>query len=256
MKLSMKLIKDVVREKSPWICTALGLAGMAVTAYMVYKEAPKAKAAVEEVEEELGEDCTVVDKVKAAAPHLVIPACLFVASSGLLIQAPVELSNRLKGMDTLYMINRGRLERERRAVREEIGEKKAEKVLSRAGREELERTPIPDEKIPTDVTWCCEDFSGKYYISTWENIKQSFENVKGAIRNIDGYASLEDFHQEVKGNASRLDITPSDDIVGWNEYDYDRMDISHYYAEDAYGRVCCFYSFTCDPYPNYIHFAR
>lgn len=256
MKLSMKLIKDVVREKSPWICTALGLAGMAVTAYMVYKEAPKAKAAVEEVEEELGEDCTVVDKVKAAAPHLVVPACLFVASSGLLIQAPITLSNRLKGMDTLYMINRGRLERERRAIREEIGEKKAEKIMTNANREDLEQNPLPDKFVPSDAFYCREIRTGKTFRSTWHNIETAFDKIKANLGNGDEYASLEDFHWELSKNAEDLEITRSDKDIGWSSDDYYHMELAHSYGEDKYGRVCIFYEFVCDPHPNYIPYCR
>lgn len=114
-------IPRFIQKNATWIFTALGIGGFVGTTLLVADEAPKAKLAIEEAEQEKGGELTFLEKAEAAAPAY-LPAILTgVITSGCIIAAQVLNVKQQVALVGAYGLLCEQFKEYRKEVREEVG---------------------------------------------------------------------------------------------------------------------------------------
>lgn len=128
------------------ILTCIGAAGVIATAILTAKDTPKANMMVKMAEEEKGEELTVIEKVKAAAPAY-IPAITVGASTIACVFGANILNKRTQAtLAGLYPIIDSTYKEYKKKVDEVFGEGSDEIVQTEIAKDHLEEIDEFDEE--------------------------------------------------------------------------------------------------------------
>jgi uncharacterized OsmC-like protein len=227
-----KNVGKVAAENSPALLTALGVSGALTTAYLAAKAGFKSKDVLVEAEEAKREEhftdqtndagesvevefkgLTTQEKVEAVW-HLYAPA----AASAALTVAAIILAARVADRRNAALaaayttVEKSYTEYRAKNV-EKIGVKKEKDLRDEIALDQIDKHPFRDSTFVVTGkgnTRCFDAYSGRYFTSDAESIRQAVNNINALIIN-DGYASLSDFWEE-------LDIPSTTDSgeMGWN----------------------------------------
>jgi len=126
-------------------------------------------------------------------------------------------SRRAAAVAAAYSLTERAFEEYRDKVIEKLGDRKEQAIRDEIVQDRMDRhPPVQSQVIVTGTgdVLCTDAYSGRYFNSSIESIKQAQNNTNYQILH-DGYASLTDFYGRIG-----LDPTQVSDDVGWNS---DRM---------------------------------
>lgn len=247
------LTKDVGRfltENSPQILTALGVAGVAATAYFTHK------AAVQSTEVVFRENNLRSEKDGSHAVYLTrreeiekvwklyIPAVTTgVMTVGCIVAANRVQARRMAALAAAYGVLSGDFDEFRNKALEKLGMKKVDEVNTELAKKKIEGNLPPNVVLGDGKTWFCDAASERIFPSTMETIKAGMNKVNYQVNNQKD-ATLNDFY-----DAIGIKETSVGDILGWNSGKKCDIDFSSVLT-DTHGAVTVF-TFASGPFPNY-----
>lgn len=244
-----KNIKGFVSKHSPEILVGIGITGMITTTVLAVKATPKALKIIEQKKEELEkEKLTPVETIKATWKCYIPATVTGVTSVACLIGANSAHTRRNAALATAYKLSESAFSEYREKVVETIGEKKEDLIKDKIDKAHIEKNSVEDREViltERGNTLCLDSSSGRYFISDIDLIKKAENKLnKDIITDIFGYASLNDFYDEIG-----LDRTDVGDIVGWNVNNLIDVRIGSQVAKD--GRPCIVISHNNPPMYDY-----
>lgn len=218
----IKTTEKMFSDNSPAILTAIGVVGTVSTAVLAGKAAVKANGFLAEEEHRrnmhnsrVGEfDLQPLSRKETFL--LVWQDFIPPAVSGMLTVTSIILANRIgtrraAAMAAAYSLSERAYSEYKEKVVEHLGKNKEMKVRDEIAQDQITRRPPSNDMIVvgSDVIFH-EAFTGRYFKSTMEDIKQAVNRINHHMIN-NFSADLNDFYDFVG-----LDRTDMGDLLGWN----------------------------------------
>lgn len=245
----LRKTEKLITDNSPTIMTTVGVMGTITTAYLTGKASFKA-ADILRIEHEAAEAAGHFPDVKVDVQlvwRLYIPA----ATVGTVTVASIIAANRVgmrraAAMAAAYSISEKAFDEYKAKVVEHIGQTKEQSVRDSIAQDRVNQPSEQRESIVigTGKVLCYEQFSGRYFESSMEEIKKAQNDLNYIVIN-QNYASLSDLYDNL--GLSRTGIS---DDVGWNSDHLLEIEFSTTLAED--GRPCISIGFSVEPIRNYF----
>lgn len=225
--------KTTVSRHAPEILTGMGIAGMVATTVLAVQATPKALKLIEEKKnEDWVEELTPVETVKTAWKPYIPAAVTGVASVTCLIGASSVSARRNAALATAYTLSETALREYRDKVVETIGEKKEQNIRDKAAKERIEKNPVSTSEVVftgKGKSLCFDPWSSRYFECDIETIRKASNTLNDQmLHSITGYASLNDFYDEIG-----LPHTETGDIIGWNASNLIKLDISSHVTDEG-----------------------
>lgn len=215
-------LRKVSEDNAPAILTGVGITGTFITAYFAAEGAFKSADQLRAYQENLPQGyikpehkkvpfkeafmLTWQNYIPAAGAGCVTVGCIYYANR--------ISSKRLAALAAAYTIAEKANSEYKEKVLEMLGKDKEEKVRASVQQDRVDRDPDLDGMIDSEMedgrVRCKDAWSGRYFRSTMEEIKEAQNNVNYQILN-NQYASLTDFYTQLC-----LEKTKESDDVGWN----------------------------------------
>ena len=223
-------------KNSPAILTGIGVALGVTATVLAVKATPKAMQLLEEKKrvEELDE-LTPVEVVKTAWKPYVPAVVTTAASAACIIGAHSVHMKRTAALAAAYKISEAALSEYGSKVVESIGEKKEQNIREKVAQERIDKNPVGNREVIITGggdTLCYDYISKRYFQSDIDKLKRA-ENAlnKQMLHDISGYASLNDFYDEIE-----LERVEFGDDLGWNTEHLIELDIHAGMADN--GKPC------------------
>lgn len=233
-----KILKEtriILTKHSPEILTGLGIAGMITTTVLAVKATPKALKLIEDYEETVLFDHEKIKPIEAVKLtwKCYIPAVITgTVSITCLIGASSVNIRRNAALATAYKLSETALTEYREKVVETIGENKEKTVREAVAKDKIEKNPVSEKEViitGNGDSLCFDPLSSRYFMSNIEAIKKAENTInKRMIQDITGYASINDFYDEIG-----LSHTEIGDYLGWNSENLIDLDIGAHKADDG-----------------------
>lgn len=249
----------LVSDNSPHILTALGVAGIATTAWLTAKASFQASDELKMdqanryvKEAELGKmdlkDFELTTREKAEKVwKLYIPA----VGVGVLTATCVIFANRIgtrraAAYAAAFTLSKEALGEYRNKVTETIGKGKEQRIHDEVMQDRINRNPRGKQK-PLETgggrDLCYDVMNGRYFYGSMEAIKQAQNAINYKV-NHEFYASLTDFYNQIG-----LDRTKYSDDFGWHTSEQLEVKFTTTIADD--GEPCLVMDFLVDPTKEY-----
>lgn len=249
-------VKFLLNENASTILTGVGVAGTVSTAYLSgrasFKAAEILKNVKEEVRDESGYDIVPTVLTKKETFKLVWRLYLPAAGTGALTITAIVTANRLDAKKIAALtvasgISARELKEYKEKVLEKLGDKQETAIRDEIAQDRVTKNPpMPNDVIMNEgQVLCFDDWTGRYFKSTVEDIKKAENKINFSILN-DGYASLSEFFEEV-------DLAPTSftDMVGWEGQQ--RVDVKMSTTMSTDNRPCIVLNFSPAPSTEYRH---
>lgn len=206
----------MVKSNAPEILTALGVSGVATTAYLAGKASYEAHALIVRSETTGGTAGDPKERFKERAKltwKLYIPATVSGAVTvGCIIGASRGNSKRTAAAVTAYSITERAFTEYKEKVVEQIGKGKEEKIRDEIAQDHVNKNPASSQILMMGKghVLCYEMYTGRYFKSDMESLRKAVNDINAvALREM--YVSLEDFYDIID-----LPHTSASDKVGWD----------------------------------------
>ncbi len=183
-----KNLGGLISKNSPHILTGLGCAGLLSTAILSAKAAPKALRILE-IEEEYREKkhfipMTRLDKVKLTWKCYIPAGVMGAATVGCIIGANTVNTRRNAALASLYALSESAFREYKTKVVEEIGKSKETKIRDEIAKDHITKNPPQGNVILTGTgeVLCYDMLSGRYFMSSFETIRQKFNDLNYKLR--------------------------------------------------------------------------
>ncbi|QGJ88029.1 membrane protein [Gordonia phage Avazak] len=251
-----KSIEKFALNNSPAILTSVAVTGTLTTAVLAGQASFKAARLIAEAENEvLDEDATSVklrgpienkEKVQLVWT-LYIPTATACLTTVMAIVAVNQIgSRRTAAMAAAYSVTEKAFGEYREKVVTKLGEKKEQAVRDEIAQDRVDANPpTPQQLIMVGdaEVLCYDQFSGRYFNSTMETIKQGQNDINFQIIN-EGYASLNDFYESI--GLEHLNVG---DEFGWSTDKKLEVKISTVLSKDS--RPCIAVDYYTTPFKDY-----
>lgn len=190
---------------------------------------------------------TTTEKVKAVWPQFVVPVVVGGASIVSIVMANRLNAQRIAALAAAYSLSETRLKEYQAKVAEKLSGPKNQAVYDEVAQDRVNATPPSREVMilgGNDVL-CFDQFTGRYFKSTMEDIKRAEISTNAEIFNHQ-YASLTYFYDELG-----LPPTTFSDEVGWNLATTNQMELRFSTVMSPDDKPCIAIDFTVLPQPNY-----
>ena len=188
-----------------------------------------------------------MDKVKLVWPQFVVP----VASGGVTITA-VIMANRLNAqrvaaLAAAYSLSENRLKEFQNKVQEKLTGPKNQAVYDEVAQDRIDKNPPNREIVILDgkSVLCYDMFSGRYFQSTHQNIKQAEVSTNAEMFRHE-YASLSYFYDELE-----MPPTGFSELVGWNSATTGPVELRFSTVMSPDMKPCLAIDFVVAPAVNY-----
>jgi len=200
-------------DNSPTILTALGAAGAVTTAVLAGKATMKVSRILYDKEQFEPRELTRLDKLKIAWPHYIPAIGVGCMTVGCIIMANGISTRRAAGLATAFALSERAFDEYKDKVVEKLGDSKERDLRDEIAQDRITKTSNLGDTIIVGEgsVLCFENFTGRYFLSSMEELKRAQNNVNYKVLN-DNYASLTDLYNEIDGLAR----TSYSDEVGWN----------------------------------------
>lgn len=236
---TFKAVQTSMKKHAPEILTGLGMAAMVTTTVLAVKETPKALKAIdaekERLSEELGEPIeklTPIETIKVTWKYYVPAAVTCIVGSGCLIGASSVNLQRNAALAAAYKLSETALSEYKDKVIETIGERKEKTIREKVAEEQVKKNPISKSEVfVTDSgdTRFYDPMSGRHFTSNIDKVKKAENELNNRmLHDITGYASLNDFYDEID-----LSHTDVGDSFGWNTRSLVKMDVHAIVDDDG-----------------------
>lgn len=199
----------------PEVLTAIGLVGVATTAYLTGKASFEAARVIDKEQDRLdsfpkSHPLDNKEKVKLVWKHF-IPATL----SGIATGACIVGVHRAQGKRTAAAVAVAAVAEQgfaeyREKVVEQLGKTKEQKVRDDISQERVQKNPPSVVFTGTGHVMCCESFTGRYFNSNMEALKKAEREIN-ARTGTDMYVMLSEFYDLIG-----LPHTSHSDYIGWD----------------------------------------
>jgi hypothetical protein len=214
-----KGVEKFVQDNSPAILTAIGVVGTVSTAYFTGKASFKAAEIIRDQELAMKDGKPIFVPMDLRGKFeltwkLYIPA----VGTGAMTIACIICANRIgnrraAAMAAAYSISERAFTEYKEKVVEKIGANKERAVRDELAQDRVNRNPKTQNEVIISgggEVLCYDEYSGRYFESSMEEIKKAMNDTNYRILN-DGFASLGDFYERLS-----LPSTKYSEEVGWN----------------------------------------
>lgn len=244
----------VVQNQSA-ILTAVGVVGTAATAVLSVRAGLKSSeilnkhlAEQQALKDEplLPEDFAMSTKLKLVAPEFIPPVMTGIATIVAIIMANRVSSKKAAALAAAYGVSQREFQEYKEKVKEKLTGPKEQAIKDEVAQDRVNQNPPPEKAqiiIAGGDVLCLDKFSGRYFYSTVERIKQAELKLNHEL--LDRlYASATYFYDEIG-----LEPTDVSDLVGWRNGDGPSLSFSTTETKD--NRPCIVFSWDMMPYPDY-----
>lgn len=241
----LKRVGKYTADNSPAILSAIGAAGVVTTAYLTGKAAFKVGRIIAEEEGPLHKMPTT-QRLKLAWPHFVPAIGVGCISVGCIIMANGINTRRAAGLATAFALSERAFDEYKDKVVEKLGDSKERDLRDEIAQDRITKSSNLGDTIIVGEgsVLCFESFTGRYFLSSMEELKKAQNNVNYKVLN-DYYASLTDLYNEIDG----LDRTDYSDEVGWNSDKMLELSFSATITES--GKPCIVVRYEVTPIRDY-----
>ena len=172
---------DWTIKNAPTILTAVGAAGVVLTAVAAGKASIKAK----KVLEEMPEDADVKEKAKVVAPIMAKPFLLGLATIGCIFYANHEHLKREAALAAVYSLSSKALEEYEAKVIDTVGETKNKKIKDAIAEDSVAKNPPPQPIIiqSEGTRIPCQDWwTGQWFVSDIETIRTIEDDINDELK--------------------------------------------------------------------------
>lgn len=198
VKSMVSTVKNFGDQNSSAILTGLTVAGVAATMITALKKGPKIERILEEKK---AAGASNKEIVKAVAPEIAPVIVSAVATGACAIGANTVSSKKIKVLSAAYNTAQLAASEIFERAKEEIGDKKTEKIHDAVCKKKIETNPMTSETniIVTGNGECtCYDvFSGRYFKSSPDKIQQIINELNQRMLNRDMYIELNEYYDEM-----------------------------------------------------------
>lgn len=231
MKLK-ELLNKVAKygdANSPALLTGAGVAGLFITAVMVYKASPKIHEIIDNYKEksktaESKEEKREVTKemVKDLAPVVIPPVGMAAATATAIISSNTISARRIAMMSAAYKMSANALKDLQDRIEETFDPKKVQKLEESKAKHAVKKfKDVPDivesEMYDGDIL-CLDGYSGQKFRSNAEKIGRAINIISAKCAN-EMYVSLNEFYDAI--DSPDLMHVPMGDNFGWTVDDLD-----------------------------------
>lgn len=207
---------EVIGKNSPVILTGMAIAGLAGTAFMVYRGTKKSVKSIEKECEKLDiaeEEMPAKDKAKLCWKNYIPAVTLGVVTTTCIIGANTVNTKRNAALAGAYILTKDALSEYQEKVVNTIGESKSQKIADAIAQDHVTSNPLEEATIVETgdgQTLCFDRVSGRYFKSDMEKIRR-VENDLNAMLLSSTWVSLNDAYFLLH----IPDISIGDDL-GWD----------------------------------------
>lgn len=198
---------DWAIKNAPTILTAVGAAGVVLTAVSAGKASIKAK----KVLDDMPEDTDIKEKAKVVAPIMARPFLLGAATIFCIFYANHQHLKREAAIAAAYTLSSKALEEYEAKVIETVGKAKDKKIRDAIAEDKVNANPPATELLENDepTKIICMDDWGRCFKVTPEAIDRALIKLNDKLKN-DEFVCLNDWYQE-------LDLSPvkHGEALGW-----------------------------------------
>lgn len=203
-----------LKRNAPTILTCAGGVGVVATAVTAVKATPKAMRLLEAAEEVKGEELTKLEKARIAGP-IYIPSIAIGVSTIVCIFGANALNQRQQAAITsAYALVNNSYKEYKKKIEELYGEEANDIVVGAIAKDKYEDADIP---VEDEKELFYDDFSGRYFRSTIEDVQQAEYQINRDLIMRD-YATLNEFYDWLE-----LPHIDAGDTLGWStcmNFDY------------------------------------
>lgn len=191
------------KRNAPTILTGLGILGYTTAIALAIKATPSAFYAVEDLKYEKtdsgSEPPTPLEIVKVTWKFYIPTMVTFATSTTCVIAANMVHLDREAALLAVYGISQTAFSDYRDKVKELLGAKKEQQVKDALTDDELKKNPPTQNNIiitKTGTTLCYDAYSGRYFLSDIERLRQIQNNFNHALMT-EMFISLNDLYHEM-----------------------------------------------------------
>lgn len=201
--------KVFLSRNSSTILTCVGGVGVVATVVTAVKATPKAMALIEEAKEEKGADLTKVETVITAAPAYITTVVLGVSTLACIFGANALNRHQQASMMSAYALLENSYKEFKAKVKELYGEGTVDVVRGEIAKDHYKDTDI---QIHDDKQLFYDDFSGRYFESTMENVLNAELKINRMLAQDTG-VYLNEFY-DLLG----IETIEYGDYMGWSSF--------------------------------------
>ena len=245
IQIAQKIEKFAV-DNSPLLLTAAGVTGAVTSAFLTGKATLEAaQYIIEEESYDFLLDGPLKEKVRMVWPKYIPAAGTLVLTVAAIIMSHQINTRRAAALAAAYSLSEKAFVEYRSKVVEHIGGKKEEVVRGEIAQAKVSENPQGSREviISSGEVLCYDAFSGRYFNSTVELIRQAQNDVNQEVLT-NMYCSLSDFYSKIG-----LATTTMSEEVGWNIDN--KMDIRFSTVMSNDGRPCIAIDFSKIPVRDY-----
>lgn len=182
-----KNLGGVLSKNSPHILTGLGCAGLLSTAILTAKATPKALLILEEEEVYRKRKgfipLTKFEEAKLTWKCYIPAGVVGVATMGCIVGANTVNAKRNAALASLYALSETAFRDYKSKVVQEIGKTKETKIRDEVIKDHIAKNP-PGNVIVSGAgeVLCYDMLSGRYFMSSYETIRQKFNDLNYELR--------------------------------------------------------------------------
>ncbi|MBR5862201.1 MAG: hypothetical protein IKZ08_02630 [Bacteroidales bacterium] len=199
--------KMFLKHNSSTILTCIAGVGVVATTVMAVRATPKALASIEEAKEEKGDDLTTLETIVAAAPAYIPTVLVGVSTIACIFSANALNKRQQAALTSAYALLDNSYKEFKAKVTEMYGENAVVEVKKEIAKDHIEEADI---YASDDKQWFYDDFSGRTFESTMENVLNAELQINRLLAQDNG-VFLNEFYE-------LLGIPPVDygNHVGWS----------------------------------------
>lgn len=202
----LRQTKTFVNRNASTILTCVGGVGVIATSVMAVKATPKAMALLEKAKDEKGEELTALEKVRFAGPVYIPSVITGVATLACIFGANALNKRQQAALMSAYALLDNSYKEHKAKTAELYGEDANAKIRAEIAKDHY------DEKEFRELSkqLFFDDFSGRYFESTMENVIKAQYAINRTI-SLNGGAYLNEWYEE-------LGLEPTDygNYLGWS----------------------------------------
>lgn len=238
-----------LRKHSPKLLTVLGVVGFIGTVVMAVKATPKCEQLFDEAETRLKESDDDAKLGKKEAAKCFFKAywptiAMGVTSVGCFVASNYICGKREAVAAAAFGAAETSLKYFQDATLETVGEKTVDEIRAKVADRHLKEHPVPKEKevIPEGKTLCFDCYTGRYFESDMQTIREAVNNLNEQMLGGD-FVSLNDFYF----NIGLAEVKRGDDL-GWHPYDGgDKLEVKYSSRLTETGKPCLVIDYDVEP---------
>lgn len=238
-----------LKENSPAILTAFGVAGVGTTAYLTYLATKKSqeqivfKAMTKKNDPEPWNP-TSREIFDLTWKNYIPPVLVGVGTVSCIIGAQAVNARRQAALIGGYTFLERAFSDYKAATVEHVGEKKENEISEKVAQKRIEENTSREAVIISGDEYLCYDvLSDRYFKSDIERIRRAQNDINEQVFN-EMYASLNEFYSKIG-----LATLPMGETMGWNTSN--KLDLRLQYIPDPGGRPTLAIEFRNEPQMEY-----